>query len=348
MSKEAFASPSREGSEALSPSVLPLETFLKPLESSPAAVPANGTNRTSQLSSPEGKAQGNAKPAAANSGYPAASRPVALAHGAAARPAAPAAAVDAPLPQSPKKKVAGLIEQSPKSGRRSDIGLKLRPDVGPSRKVPPGMMTAEEARGELAKLRKEMRSIKNEESSLKWSLKREEVKAVVVEVKEERKDLAAWRQQQLDTIRMYASERQHAALLAELVQNKDFQEFKRSSKLVTKVENVQRSVEDYLYVKDFSMWLANKLRVDHSEMQRDRCAANLEKIQHMADVQIEDLMRERIETQEDRMLAEQLDLCMQLASAKQEREALIESTEQLKMQKMAQVPRGVVQLSSRR
>lgn len=183
--------------------------------------------------------------------------------------------------------------------------------------------------------------MKAEESALKWALKREEVKSLRQERKKDLHDVSKWRQEQHKDLQQYIADTSHATLVAELADNKDFQEFKRSAHEDANADDLQRAHDDFMFDKDYSEWMANKLRVEHAERARTQCAANLEQIQHSGEAFFEAKQHERMEQWENRMLEEQLDAGLQLMKAKQEREALMESVEHMRKNKQVPVPHGI-------
>jgi len=174
-------------------------------------------------------------------------------------------------------------------------------------------------------MQKEAREMKAMEAKMKWDMKREEDKTRKNTQLEDSRDLADWRQQQENDTAELVSNRNRKQKETELVESRDYQEFKRFDHNRQKEDELKEQIEDYTELKLNSEWEVELKRSVPLEENKERVDANLERITCLTNY---NLQKERLDVQEarfDRYLEENTLMHYQLQNAKDERDAARES-----------------------
>ncbi|CAE8619886.1 unnamed protein product, partial [Polarella glacialis] len=196
----------------------------------------------------------------------------------------------------------------------------------------------EDLKMQLQQLKKETRDMKAVEAQLKFTMRREEDQQKLAVKREDIKGTMEWRQKQQEESLKCAAERQKSTVEAELVENKDFQEFKKIAKHVAANEDLQRTVDNYLDHKENSEWSAELHRQLHSERQKLEVEDHLEQTNFMAEYRLEEEQNYDIEERKDRLDAEYREMELKLLQAAKTREFALENLEHVRAHQHSVVP----------
>eukprot|EP00439_Symbiodinium_sp_Y106_P055069 s393_g7.t1 len=202
-------------------------------------------------------------------------------------------------------------------------------------------MDIEALRYKLVQLRKDTRSMKGLEASIRWEMAREEEKCKAKEIKKASLEYMQARQELESGLNENARQALDISLQQELADRKHYQElhptgFKRAVHHREIAEEKQRITTDYLEQKDYSEWQAQNKKMQHAEMIKNDIEAHLETRNFIAEFRAEEKRRQDTEELEDRLEAEHDNLSLAYNQVVREREEAIDALEYARMRQ--QVP----------
>merc|ERR1719446_733861 len=95
-------------------------------------------------------------------------------------------------------------------------------------------------KGKLDQRKKEVQQIRALESQLRWDLQREERRQTKEEKLEEARQIMEWREAQVVGMKEYVEEKTREQRVKDLMESKEFQEFKREWKQATRHDELDR------------------------------------------------------------------------------------------------------------
>mmetsp|Transcript_36208 Transcript_36208/g.63798 ORF Transcript_36208/g.63798 Transcript_36208/m.63798 type:complete len:708 (+) Transcript_36208:116-2239(+) len=194
----------------------------------------------------------------------------------------------------------------------------------------PGYSSQEELTRKLDQMRREAREMKSKEAQIKWSMKREEEKLRKSEAKEAVKDHLTLQQTFSKGIQEYAKERSSAGKNQLLRESRDFQEFKRSAKVIDREVDQRWIKEEYSATKENSEYVTELARTVPLEEQRVKVEENLERYRVFAEHNLEEQQRNKIDYTAAELARQGAELDLQLLQAKQEHDAALQSLEYIR------------------
>jgi len=154
--------------------------------------------------------------------------------------------------------------------------------------------------GKLEQVKKDMMMIRAAESSMMWDMQREEKQIKEEEEREEARQIMEWREQMVSGLREGMEERTREQKIRELLESKDYQEFKRDWKRATKQkeqEENRESLEKNMEEARFKQELQAAAAVDAHTLRADRT----EEQQELKDIKLAEQAREREQGEQDRI-----------------------------------------------
>lgn len=182
----------------------------------------------------------------------------------------------------------------------------------------------------LEAMRREAREMKSMEAQIKWGMKREEEKMRKHEKEEDVRDNLTGQQAFAKGIKEYSAERALESKNKLLRESRDFQEFKRGSKVIDKEVDQRWIKEEYTATKENSEYVTELARTVPLEEQRTKVEENLERYRVFAEHNLEEQQREKIEEREFEMSRQEAELDLALLQAKQEHDAALQSLEYIR------------------
>lgn len=179
-------------------------------------------------------------------------------------------------------------------------------------------------------MRREAREMKSKEAHIKWTMKREEEKLRKSEAKEAVIDHLSLQQGFRRGIQEYARDRATEAKTNLLRESRDFQEFKRSAKLIDKEVDQRWIKEEYAETKENSTYVTDLARTLPLEEQKIKVEENLERYRVFAEHHLEEQQREKIDYMEAELARQGAEIDLQLLKAKQEHDAALQSLEYIR------------------
>lgn len=117
----------------------------------------------------------------------------------------------------------------------------------------------------LEETKREVREIKAIESHLKANMTREEKKERQTESKTSAEEMRDWRWRQSEEMKAFKAAKAQITKVAELRENKQFQEFKRETKVETKFKTQKEITEEYFQNKEEAQYRASLVKAVHHQ-----------------------------------------------------------------------------------
>jgi len=184
-------------------------------------------------------------------------------------------------------------------------------------------------RGKLDQTKKEVQQIRALESQLRWDLQREERRQTQEEKLEEARQIMEWREAQVAGMREYVEEKTHEQRVKDLMESKEFQEFKREWKQATRQDEMDRAKVQLEEDMDQARWQADLQRAAMA----DRQAANLERfddLKEVREIKQNEQFREKVQEEDDRAQEIHLAVAHQVSQMSAEKEELLRSLQMLR------------------
>jgi len=188
-------------------------------------------------------------------------------------------------------------------------------------------MTIEDWQRQLEQVKRETREMKAMEQGAKWQMKREEDIKKKEDYKAATDDIQHWRVDASNGMRDYIKDVKVGTKKMELIENRDFQDFKREHKNEEKQIDQLNIKECYEDTKDISEWEAQISKDKAPEERRLIIEANLEKYQLFAEYNTAEAAFEDAEEQDSKALDRQLLMNIELDRAREEQELAAKSLE---------------------
>lgn len=246
-----------------------------------------------------------------------------------AAPARPSTSSTGSLRITPSASPASTRKSPGRSPMASMVSRRPISSPGPPT-TGPGYSTHEEQFRKLEQMRREAREMKSKEAHIKWTMKREEEKLRKSEAKEAVIDHLSLQQGFRRGIQEYARDRATEAKTNLLRESRDFQEFKRSAKLIDKEVDQRWIKEEYAETKENSTYVTDLARTLPLEEQKIKVEENLERYRVFAEHHLEEQQREKIDYMEAELARQGAEIDLQLLKAKQEHDAALQSLEYIR------------------
>lgn len=182
-------------------------------------------------------------------------------------------------------------------------------------------------RAQIEQLKKETRDMKSVQSSIKWTMQREEKKLKTREERKDKKNGLEDNEKWLKEMRALEEDINSSQTEEELSNQKKYQEFKREMKQIAEEEDLQRQNINYLEHKENSEWTAEMRRSQHMEEQKLIVEEHLEQTNFLAEYRLEEQQQLDFDTRKDRAEQEFRDMQLAFMKAQKEKEAAMEALE---------------------
>eukprot|EP00933_Yihiella_yeosuensis_P023308 TRINITY_DN18151_c2_g1_i1.p1 TRINITY_DN18151_c2_g1~~TRINITY_DN18151_c2_g1_i1.p1 ORF type:complete len:786 (+),score=181.57 TRINITY_DN18151_c2_g1_i1:67-2424(+) len=172
--------------------------------------------------------------------------------------------------------------------------------------------------------KKEVQQIKAIQSQLKWDIEREEKRQTAEERSEEARKIMEWREAQEKGMREYVEEKTREQRVQELLENKDFQVFKREWKQAMRNEEIERIKEQLAEDLDNAHWkveLQKAIAIDRQAQLQDR----LDESEELRQIKQDERVREKAQQEEERTHELALEFVHQANQVASEKEELLRS-----------------------
>jgi len=182
--------------------------------------------------------------------------------------------------------------------------------------------------------KKEVKQIRALQSQLKWGLEREEKRQTEEERREEARKIMEWRESQATGMREYVEEKSREQRIQELLESKDFQEFKREWKQALRTEEIERIRQQLEEDMDNAHWqveLQKAIVLDRQLTLQERQEAADE----LRELREREKQKEKAQQQEDRAHDIALDFAHQASQISAEKEELMRNLQLLRARQKA-------------
>lgn len=169
--------------------------------------------------------------------------------------------------------------------------------------------------------------MKSVQSSIKWTMQREEKKLKTREERKDKKNGLEDNEKWLKEMRALEEDINSSQTEEELSNQKKYQEFKREMKQIAEEEDLQRQNINYLEHKENSEWTAEMRRSQHMEEQKLIVEEHLEQTNFLAEYRLEEQQQLDFDTRKDRAEQEFRDMQLAFMKAQKEKEAAMEALE---------------------
>jgi len=191
-------------------------------------------------------------------------------------------------------------------------------------------------RHHLDKEKKEVRQIRSMESQVKWDMYREERCQTEEERREEARQIMEWRDREAKEMREYVEGKSREQRSLELMESKEYQEFKRAWKQAMRKQEIERIKVQLAENMDNAQW-----RVElQKAVEMDRQLAlqeNMEAQQELREIKEKERQREKVVQDEERVHGLALEYAHQAHQISTEKEALLRSLALLRERQKAPV-----------
>jgi len=187
--------------------------------------------------------------------------------------------------------------------------------------------------------KKEVKQIRGLQSQLKWGMEREEKRQTEEERREEARKIMEWRESQATGMREYVEEKSREQRIQELLESKDFQEFKREWKQALRTEEIERIRQQLEEDMDNAHWqveLQKAIVLDRQMTLQERQEAADE----LRELREREKQKEKAQQQEDRAHDIALDFAHQASQISAEKEELMRNLQLLRAQSRQKAPTG--------
>lgn len=199
-------------------------------------------------------------------------------------------------------------------------------------------MTLEEMKTQFEHLKKQTREMKVAEANLKFQMAREETAQKVAEKKEDAETLYNWRLEERNNTLRHEDKQRQLTLEKDILENKEFQEFKREVKAGDRQNTIQINHQNYLDQKENSEWFAEHRRNNLMEQQKLVVEEHLEQRNFMVEHHLQELLREESDQKQDRLESDRREMELQLKQAAQQKALALESLEYIRSHQHSAVP----------
>ncbi|CAJ1377144.1 unnamed protein product [Effrenium voratum] len=276
---------------------------------------------------------------------PAASKPTPKVVSAKSQPRRQAAngGAASPLPKRPSEVQVKARSPAPSLTRSRSAGRELKANPGPSNLSfatisaaagiqAVGIPTSDDfagARIRLDREKKEVRQIKALESQIKWDMQREETRQTELERREEARQIMEWRDQEVREMREYVEGKSREQRALELLESKEYQQFKRDWKQAKRKEEIERIKVQLAEDQDNAKWrieLQRALEADRRLLLQEAAEAQEE----LKELKEKERQKEKFMQEEERAHDIALEYAHQAQQISSEKEALLRSLALLK------------------
>lgn len=185
-------------------------------------------------------------------------------------------------------------------------------------------MRMDETQQLVEQTRREVRELKSLEKKSKWNMERQEKRASQERANKEEEDLRRWRAQEAIETKNYVEQRESEILQTELLESKEFQNFKREVKAIRREEEARYIQEEYQNAKSNSKWekdIKKTIQQERTELVRERIETYIEgRTQRNLKNELE-----RVEQSDARALERQQEMQMLQRTLAQEKESLLQN-----------------------
>lgn len=177
---------------------------------------------------------------------------------------------------------------------------------------------------------KELLVLKGLESLLRWDIQREEKRQTEEEQREEAMQIMEWREVQQIGMKNFVEEKTKDQRIQELLESKDYQEFKREWKAAMRRQELERIKEELAKHMDEAQWRAELQRLLETERQV-LCQENMANMQELREIRQEEHRKEKAQQDDERVLEIQLDIEDQANQVALERAELMKNLHLLRV-----------------
>jgi len=199
-------------------------------------------------------------------------------------------------------------------------------------------------KGKLEQAKKEVQQIRSIESQLKWDLQREERRQTEEEKREEARQIMEWREAQVVGMKEYVEEKTREQRIQDLMESKEFQQFKREWKAATRQDEVERAKEQLAEDMEYSHWQAELQRAAMADRQLMN-SERYDSYQDLREIKLNEQQREKVQVEEDRAHEVHLEVSHKVNQMAAEKEELLRSLQLLRARH--KVPVGKAKAGSR-
>jgi len=154
--------------------------------------------------------------------------------------------------------------------------------------------------GQLEQVKKDMQMIRAAESSMVWDMQREEKQIKEEEEREEARQIMEWRNEMVSGLREEMEERTREQKIRELLESKDYQEFKRDWKKAIK-QKEQEENREQLEKKNEEARFKQELQAAAVEDKHMHLADRSEDQQELRDIKLAEQAREKEQGEQERI-----------------------------------------------
>merc|ERR1712151_1256333 len=192
-------------------------------------------------------------------------------------------------------------------------------------------------KGQYNQAKKEVQQIRALESQLMWDMDREERKQTEAEKREEAREIMEWRESQAVGMKEYVEQKTKEERIQELMESKDFQEFKREWKEAKRKDDLEWIKERLEQGMDQAAWNAELQRAAMAERQEE-VVDRLEECQDMRDIKANEEMQKKVQIEQDRSHEAHLEMAHKVNQISAEKAELLKNLEMLRSRQ--KVPAG--------
>lgn len=176
----------------------------------------------------------------------------------------------------------------------------------------------------LEQTKKEVREIRSLEARVQWGMVRDEKKRKEGEKKENELAEMDWKHKDQRAMKEYLEEKAREQNQKELIESKEYQEFKRERKVRVQEEERRQIQESYKENTENSAWERSLTQVMQEE-KKVELQAHVEKHSHLKELKVREKMREKQIIDEERQLAQAIEMDYRQRELLKEKEALLQS-----------------------
>eukprot|EP00931_Biecheleriopsis_adriatica_P023983 TRINITY_DN15036_c0_g1_i1.p1 TRINITY_DN15036_c0_g1~~TRINITY_DN15036_c0_g1_i1.p1 ORF type:complete len:804 (-),score=171.27 TRINITY_DN15036_c0_g1_i1:53-2464(-) len=187
---------------------------------------------------------------------------------------------------------------------------------------------------QLEQEKKEVKQIRALESQLKWGLEREERRQTEEERREEARAIMEWRETQAKEMKDYVDEKSREQRIQDLMESKQFQEFKREWKQAVRAQEIERIKAQLAEDMDNAHWqveLQKAIAADRQLALQER----LEAAEELRELKEKEKVRQKVQQDEERAHDLVLDYAHQANQISAEKEELLRNIQMLRSRQKA-------------
>lgn len=174
----------------------------------------------------------------------------------------------------------------------------------------------------VGQVKKEMLQIKGLEGQIRWGMQREEKEYVTEEKAEADREILEWRNEEKVCLQEHVRALYEKRRARELLESREFEEFKRDIKDTEMEEECQRIAEEYLTTAEYAQW---REEVSRSRVEQDRLVLEdriTERLEER-DIRENEGFVEKVRVEEDRAVEKSLEMNHQVSQVSKEREEML-------------------------